>query len=130
MASPSVDIATGITIVFSTSAFLAEILDITGPGLTRESVDVTHQGTVDARIHAPVDLFDGGEMSFDVHFNPDTDPPIDQDVETVTITWPSTAKWEFDGFMTAYEPSAPLEDKMVGSITIKVSGDITITAAI
>ena len=128
--SPAVDIGTGITIVFGTSAFEAEITDITGPGLARDSVETTHQGTVDARTHAPVDLFDAGELGFDIHFNPDTDPPIDGDEEAITITWPSSAKWVFQGFMTGYEPSTPLEDKMVGSIVIKVTGDITITPAI
>ena len=130
MASPLVDIGTGITIAFGTSAFVAEILDITGPGLARDSVETTHQGTTDARTHAPVDLFDAGELSFDVHFNPDTDPPIDAAEEEITITWPSTATWVFQGFMTAYEPGAPLEDKMTGSVTIKVTGDITITPAV
>ena len=129
MASPNVDIATGITIVFGTSGFSAEILDISGPSLARESVETTHQGTIGARTHLPVDLFDAGELSFDIHFNPDTDPPIDQPAEAVTITWPSGATWAFSAFMTADEPATPLEDKMVASITLKISGDITITPA-
>ncbi len=129
MPSPDVDIGTGITIGFGTSAFAAEITDITGPGLERESVETTHQGTEDARTHAPVDLFDAGELGFDIHFNPDTDPPIDQPEETITITWPSGATWVFQGFMTGYEPATPLEDKMTGSVTIKITGDITITPA-
>ena len=129
MASPLVDIGTGITIVFATSAFAAEITDVTGPGLARDSVETTHQGTTSARTHIPVDLFDAGELGFDIHFNPDTDPPIDAATEVITITWPSGATWVFSGFLTAYEPGTPLEDKMTASITIKITGDIAITPA-
>ena len=129
MASDAVDIATGITIVFGTTGFTANIQDVSGPGLTRESIDVSHQGTVGGMEFLPGDLHDPGELTFDIQFNPDTNPPVDQPIETVTITWPSGATWAADGFMTNYEPAAPLDDKMTGSVTVKFSGDVTITPA-
>ena len=128
MASPDVDIGTGITIAFGTSGFSAEILDVTPPEATRESIDVSHQGTTTAKIFTPSDLYDPGGLTFDFHFNPDTDPPIDQAAETITITFPAGATWVFDGFMTNYAPSAPFEGKMTGSATVKASDDIAITA--
>ncbi len=129
MPSPDVDIGTGITIVFADSGFGGEILDVSGPESSRESVDVSHQGTVGPRRFKPGDLYDNGEATWDVHFNPDTDFPIADDPEVITITWPSGALWVFNGFMTGHGPSAPLEDKMVASITIKVDGTIVITPA-
>ena len=129
MASPAHDIATGITIVFGTSGCSAEILDVNPPSLSRESVEVTHQGTTGGKDFIPADLYDAGECSFDVHFNPDTAPPIDEAAETITITFPSGATWAFSGFLTGYEPKAPLEDKMTATVTIKVTGEITITPA-
>ena len=130
MASPDVDIGTGFTVAFGTSGFTAEIVDVTPPGASRESIDVTHQGTTTARIFTPADLYDAGELSLSIHFNPDTDPPIDGDVEEVTLTFPSTATWVFNGFMTDYSPTGPLEDKMTADVTVKVSGDINITGAV
>lgn len=129
MGSPNVDIGTGITILFGTSAFGGEILDVSGPESTRESVDVSHQATVGPRRFIPADLYDNGEATWDVHFNPDTDFPIGEVIESITITWPSGATWVFDGFMTGHGPASPLEDKMVASITIKVDGEIVITPA-
>lgn len=129
MPSPPVDIGTGITIVFGTSGFGGEILDVGGPESSRESVDVSHQGTVGPRRFVPGDLYDNGEATWDVHFNPDTDFPIDQAPEVITITWPSGATWAFNGFMLTHGPAAPLEDKMVASISIKVDGEITIVPA-
>lgn len=129
MGSDPVDIAVGITIAFGTSGFTAEILDVTPPNTTRDSIDVSHQLTTPAKVFIPADLYDSGEASFDFHFNPDTNPPIDQPLEVVTLTFPSGAIWSFDAFMTDYAPDAPLNDKMVGSATLKVSDEITITPA-
>ena len=128
MASPLVDIGTGITIAFGTSGFTCEILDVTPPEATRESIQTSHQGTTTAHTFTPTDLYDPGGLEISFHFNPDTDPPIDGAAEDITITFTSGATWAFSGFMTNYAASAPLEDKMTGSATFKASGDITITA--
>ncbi len=138
----TVDIGTGTTIVFGTSAFSAEVLDVSGPGLARESIETSHMGTsgpgagsVGSKTFMPADLVDPGELSFDVHFNPDTVPPIHGDAETVTVTFPipagltNGATWVGTGFVTAYEPAAPPEDKMTASLPVKFSGSIAITAA-
>ena len=122
----AVDIGTGITIVFGTSGFSAEIVDVTPPGFSRDSVDTSHQGTTGAHSHMPTDLYESGECSFDIHFEPGTNPPIDAAAETITMTFPDSTTWTFTGFMTAYEPSAPLEDKMTGSVTVKASGTVVI----
>lgn len=129
MPSPDVDIATGITIDFATTGFEAQILDVNGPSLSRDEVEVTHQGTTGAKRFLPVDLYDAGELTFDIHFNPDTNPQIDADPEVITITWPAGATWVFTGFITGYEPAGPLNDKMTGSITVKIDGIIAITPA-
>jgi len=125
--SDLVDLSHGITIAFATSSFTAQITDITPPGPSRESIDVSHQGTVKWREFLPQDLVDNGEMNFTINFNPDTDPPIDGVAEVITITWPSANTWVFSGFFTEYSPEAPHLEKMTGSVTVKVTGVINIT---
>ena len=127
--SPDVDISSGIAIVFGTSGFTAQITDVAGPTSSRDSVEITHQGSTGGKAFMPTDLPDYGEISWDIHFNPDDDPPVNLAIESITITWPSGATWVFDGFVTSYEPAGPLLDKMTGSITVKISGDITVVAA-
>lgn len=131
MASPAVDVSHGITIVFGTSGFSGEITDVTPPGTTRDTIDTSHQGTSDFMTFIPSALADNGELTFTVHYNPDTEPPMtESDVaETITITAPSGATWAFSGFMSGYEPDAPHLDKMTASVTVKVSGAITVTPA-
>jgi len=121
------DIGTGITIVFGTSGFAANIIDVDAPTGTRGKVDSTHQGTTTARTKIPTDLIDWDDATITMEFNPATDPPIDGAAETITITWPDSTTWTFTGFMTEYKGGAQLEDKMTGSFTLAISGDVTIT---
>lgn len=120
-------IGTGITISFATG-FFAEILDVTPPGVSRESIQTSHMGTTIAHDFIPSKLVDWGELSVELQFDPGDDPPINTDPEEIIITFPNSAAttWTFQGFMTGYEPSAPLEDKMTASATIKVTGDVTV----
>lgn len=129
MASPTVDVATGITITFGTSGFSAELLDLDGPSMTRDAIQTSHQGTTVAHTKTPADLYDPGELTATLHFNPDTALPIDDVAETITINWPSGWDWVFTGFATGYSPSAPFNDKMTADLTITVSGTIVPTAS-
>lgn len=128
MASPAVDNATGITIVFGTSGFGGEIVDVNGPSLARESIDTTHQGSTAARTFAPADFYDAGELTYTLHFNPDTLPIISSAAETITVTWPAGATWAFSGFLTGISNVATLDDKMTADVTVKASGQVTAVA--
>lgn len=121
-------IGTGTTITFGTSAFSADILDVSGPNLQRGSVDLSHMGTTTARTFVPTDLYDGGEVTFDILFDPaDALPPINGDAETITIDPAgvgATDTLQFSGFMTGFEYGFPFEDRMTASVTVKVAGAV------
>ncbi len=131
MASDAVDVATGITIAFGTSGFSANVLDIDGPDWAREYLETSHQGTTGGhKTWIGADLADGGEFTFTVQFNPDTDVTgYGGGAEEVTLTWPSTATWVFDAIIGGYTPTAPLNQIMTANVTTKVSGGIAVTAA-
>lgn len=123
------ELSTGIVITFSTG-FFAEVLDVSPPGASRKSVETSHMTTANnAHTFMPGDLVDWGEMVVELAFVPSTTPPMTSAIETITITFPdSTASvWTFDGFMTGFEPSAPLEERMTASATIKVTGQVAVT---
>ena len=121
------DIGTGTTITFSTG-FFAEIVDISGPEASRESVQVSHMGTTTAHIFLPTDLVDWGDLTVELLLDPQTKPPVNAVAETVTITFPDSAAttWAFSGFMTGFDLGIPLEDRMTATATIKVTGDVTV----
>lgn len=137
-----VDIGTGTSVVFGTSGFNAQIIDISGPGFERGSVETSHMGTagpganqVGSKTHLPVDLVNISELTLEVHLNPSLLPPIHGALETVTITFPvpagltNPATWVGQGFMTKYDPKVPLEGKMTATLSIQFSGPLTRTAA-
>jgi len=143
MASPTVDLGTGIIIAFGTSGFTAEILGVTPYSAERESVETTHLTTAAAgasqiggKTYIPADITDGGTMSISGHFNPDTVAPLESDAETITITYPLQsgntiqAALSFSGFMTNYNPNEfVVNGKMEFTADIKISGPISRTVA-
>ena len=147
MAGSPVDLATGLTVVFGTSAFIMELSSIDWSGVERESIETTHLGTAAPgaskfgnRTFIPDDLSDPGELVLEGHFDTlQTDtvkaPPIDQAAETVTITWPkfagdtTAAKWAASGFVTSYGVSGGLDEKLTQRVTVKLTGEVTVTVA-
>jgi len=123
------EIGTGTTITFD-SGFFAEILDVKGPDASRKSIETSHMGTTTAHTFTPGDLVDWGEVTIDIAFRPGTRPPIDDAAQSCTITFPDTgaATWAFTAFMTRFSPSTPLEDRMTATCTLKITGDVTVTA--
>jgi len=123
-------IGTGTTVSFGGSP-IGEILDLTPPGVSRETVQSSTMGTVDAHTFLGTKLYDGGEVSMEVAFNPGATWVIGSGdaAQSMVITFPDSGgtTWTFDAIVTGYEPADPLEDRMTATITFKVDGDITIT---
>jgi len=133
-------VSTGITIAFGTTtgfgtSFLGEVLDVTPPSISRGSVDVSYSGlataTPKAKEFLPTKLYEWGELSVTVGFDPsyDVEAIMEAAVETITLTFADSgaATWIFDGFVTNIEPEAPLEDKATATVTIKVTSDVVIS---
>lgn len=144
MAGTTVDNAIGTTVVFATSAFTSSIMGISIAGVTRADIDTSHFGQAIPgaavfanKTYIPSDLTDGGDLTLEVHFDPDQDLPMNSDNanETITITWPkvpadaTAAIWAFDGYMKSFDMTGPLEDKMTATIVVKIAGPITVTVA-
>ena len=131
----AVDIGTGTTVTFGTSGITANITDVGWSGLSRESVPTSHMGTTGGMTYTPADLYDPGELTLEVQFDPDKNYEVDiaRVAETITVTFPlasgqSTASaWSATGFITGIEWDDPLEGLMTGTITCKMSGAITTT---
>ena len=138
MASAAVDTGTGITVVFATSAFTAQLTEVTPFSAEREAIGTTHLGTTatpsgdfGAMTSIPADLTKAGQLSIKGHFNPDTLPPIEEAAETVTITFGSGATLIFTGFMVSYTPGGfTFNQKMEFDAVVEISGAASPTAAV
>lgn len=118
--------------VFTT---IAEIFNIGGPALAGEIIDVTHMESPGRFREKIVGILDGGEVSLELSWIPDNTvhAGIITDFKNRTkrnfeLTWPDTAstKWSFAAFITSFEPSGPVDDKLTASITLTISGEPTL----
>lgn len=132
--------ATGLKGDFTlgTTGLTANIISITPPN---EAVDadiaLPHLGLDkgDYIPYEPGDLKEGDEFVLEVENDHDTD--IDTDTDTQTCTWTKpiagnsvAASWAFDGYIKNVQESAnEVSERSTISLTIKVAGEVTKTAA-
>lgn len=118
--------------VFTTIAGLSSI---TGPGLERETLDVTAHDSPDGYREFLGGIKDPGEVSVEVNYDPSVHDVFVDDFDDLNprnyqITWPDTTVWDFAAFITAFEPTAPFDDKLSATATFKVTGKPVITPAV
>lgn len=123
----------GATIAFGTTSYAADLLELTMPEKTRESIATWHQGTVDWMTFKPSEIADSGELQAVFDYNPselDTAGLLEAAAETIIITLPnSQGTLSFTGFVTSLGgEQATQGERMQTSATIKVSGEITYAA--
>lgn len=112
---------------------IANVTDITPPGLERETLDVTSHGSPDAWREFIGGLKDGGEVEIEINYDPREHDALIADFEddeprNYKVVWPKAlGSWEFAAVLTNFEPEAPHDDKLAASLTFKVSGKPTIT---
>jgi len=123
---------------------VGQVVDLDGPSVEADQIEVSHRGsdsTFDRYRLFVAGLIDGGEMSFDVIFDPDHashDPTLTGSlfdlVETgetnsfrVNFPGASTAvtRAAFDAFVSSFGITSPLEDGLKADVTLKITGPIT-----
>lgn len=113
---------------------LAEPTSISGPGLSRETLDVTSHQSPDQWMEFVGGLKDGGEVSVDVNYDPALHDSLVSDLDdsaprNYQLVFPddATTTWSFAALLTGFEPDAPYDDKLTASLTFKVSGKPTLS---
>lgn len=117
---------------------IAEIADISGPGLSHEPVQATHMQSPGAWHEYIKGLKDGGEISLDLTYLPghatqDASTGLlkdfnDRILRNFQLVFPDTGTttWSFAAFITGFEPSAPKDDRLSAAVTLKISGQPTL----
>ncbi len=121
--------------VFTT---VAEIVTITGPSLSLDMIEMTHHESPGSWEEFVGGILRSGEVTFDLNYIPDDSTQdastgLIADLEAKTLRnfqmiFPNTAATQFDfsAFVTGFEPSAPFDDKLGASVTLKISGQPTL----
>lgn len=117
---------------------IAEVTNISGPSLSMNTVDVTSHDSTDGWREFVGGLLDGGEVTLDINFIP-TDPThsystgllndmVNRTKRNFQLVFPDAGNttWSFTALITAFEPSAPTDDKLSASVTLKITGKPTL----
>jgi hypothetical protein len=133
----SADQGTGTTMAFTSAGAIAFESGVTfidvGGSVTRGAVDTTHLGTTVAMTYEPADLYDSGEVTMTIDWDPEemlisANFIMTLAAGTVTITFPNADTYAFSGFFTSlnWGPVA-VNTRMQANLTLKATGAITIT---
>lgn len=113
---------------------IANVTNITPPGIERETYDVTAHDSPDGWREFIGGLKDGGEVEIELNYDPREHDVLVSDFEdsaprNYRIVFPGTlGQWAFKAIMSGFESEAPHDDKLAATVTFKVSGKPTITA--
>lgn len=119
---------------------LEEVFSITPPSMEQDMVDATHMKSPGKRREFISGLIDPGECSLEMNYIPgsvsDTRlneildlPAGEERRRSCRITYPNGVTHTFDGELSNYEPTDPLDNKMSATVTFKVTGEVVRTSA-
>lgn len=115
---------------------LGNVTAVNGPEIKRETYDVTAHDSVDGWQEFIGGLKDGGEVSVEVNYDPTKHDVLvadfsDSVARDYKIVFPQgKGSWAFKAFLTAFKSEAPVDDKLSGELTFKVTGKPTITPGV
>ena len=112
---------------------LGEVLSITPPPKSRDTIEATHMLSDDGYREFIGGLRDGGESSLALNYTEAGSTLLETlfaaDVETFRITLAGASTVIFNGIITAFSlDEVVIDDKMAMSLTIKVTGKPTFLA--
>lgn len=124
-----------------TEAFtaIAEVLDVSGPSLTRSTADVTSHGSTEAWEEIIATIKRSGEITFDINYVPTnathdaTDGLLAElaeatDASNWQLVFPDSGSttWSFAALVTAFSPANPVDGAQKASVTLKPTGKPTL----
>ena len=114
---------------------VAEINNITGPGMTRDTIDVTSLDSIGGYREFIAGFRDGGTVVLSMNFTRATYELMKADFESdviqnYEILLPDTdaTSLEFEGLVTECPLTIPPDDKVTTDVTIKISGQVTLNS--
>ena len=114
---------------------LAEVNGINGPNKTRGTIDVTSLDSTGGHREFIASFRDGGEVSLNMNFtiatyglmNADFESSSSRDYQIVLQDTGNTTL-QFTAWCVGLSMGVPLDDKVTSDVTLKVTGQFTITS--
>jgi len=134
------DSSSNATLAGAALATVAQVTNIGGPSLSLDTVDVTCHDSTSGFEEVVATLLRGGEVSLDIVYDPadDTHDATGGNglitrmnakrLTNFSLIFPNvaTTTWAFDGYVTGFEPSMPVDGALTATVTIKTTGPMTL----
>jgi len=121
------------------STTIAQVTNISGPGLSLDTEDVTSHDSTGAWEEHVATILRSGEISVEIVYDPNDATHKNSSggllydmtaraATTYSIVFPSssTVTWTFSAFVTGFEASAPVDGALTASVTLKITGQPTL----
>ena len=118
---------------------IAQVTNISGPGLSLDTEDVTAMDSTGAWEEVVGTILRSGEISVDLVFDPNAATQkyasggmlydmVSRTAQTYSIVFPSSATvtWSFSALVTGWEPSAPVDGALTVAAKMKLTGAPTL----
>jgi len=114
---------------------IAEINSITGPSMSRDTIDVTSLDSTGGYREFITGFRNAGTVTLAMNFTRSTYDDMKADFESnvlqfYEITLPDTenTSLEFEGLVTELPLSIPADDKITADVTIQISGQVVVNS--
>ena len=111
----------------------AEINSISGPSMSRDSIDVTSLDSTGGYREFIAGFRDGGTVTLNMNFTRDTYDDAkedfqDDEAQYYEIVLPDGTSFEFSGLVTELPLEITADDKVTANVTIKVAGEVEVNS--
>lgn len=114
---------------------IAEVTNISGPSMSRDTIDVTNLDSTDGYREFITGFRDGGEMVLTMNFTVNGYEQLHNDFESDTVVnyqlvLPDAGEYTlgFAGLVTAMPLTVPTDAQITMDVTIKITGAVTSTS--
>lgn len=112
---------------------IAEINSISGPSMTRDTIDVTSLDSTGGYREFITGFRDGGTVQLTMNFTRATYDTMKTDFESddlqdyeIMLPDNENTSFEFSGLVTEIPLEIAADDKVTATVTIKISGEVTV----
>lgn len=115
---------------------IAQVSDISGPGMSADTEDVTTHDQATAWEENVVTILRSGEVSLSIVYDPNAATHAatsgllaklqNKTPTQFRVVFPGPYNWTFDGYASGFEPSAPVDGSLTADVTVKITGQPTL----
>jgi predicted secreted protein len=118
---------------------IAAVQNVSGPGLSADTEDVTTHDSTAAWEEHVVTILRSGEVTLDLEYDPAAATHknaaggliadlVSRTAQTFSLVFSDTATttWSFSAFVTGFEPGAPHDGALTAAVKLKLTGQPTL----